>query len=218
MKTSSDGRKFIEVFEGLALKAYKDSVRVWTIGYGHTSAAGPPTVRPGMTIDRETADNILANDLARVEYNVASCIHGPLTQDEFDALVSFDFNTGKLKAGSIDDKINRGDKAAAMATLLQYNHADGRVLRGLTRRRKGEKVMFEGDMAKALRIAGTPSMVSVSTGGAIAAGAAVAIQQGLPPQLIAVIVLGIIGFVAFKFIKKRGGVANAISYIKGRLK
>lgn len=153
MKTSNNGRALIEAFEGLFLHAYQDSVGVWTIGYGHTSAAGGLAVNPGMTITREQADEMLADDLSRVEQNVESCIHVPLQQYEFDALVSFDFNTGSLRKGSIDDKINQGKKQAAMNTLLLYNHAGGNVLAGLTRRRHAEKLMFEGNIAESLKLA-----------------------------------------------------------------
>jgi lysozyme len=155
MKTSANGRALIEAFEGLYLKAYQDSVGVWTIGYGHTSAAGGPQVSPGMKITEEEADKFLSDDLTRVEYDVCKYIQVDLNQNEFDALVSFHFNTGKLKSGSIDDKINAGDKRAAMETLLQYDHAGGQQLRGLTRRRQAEKMLFEGDVAGALRLAGS---------------------------------------------------------------
>jgi len=156
MKTSADGRALIEAFEGLFLTAYYDSVHVLTIGLGHTNLAGTaPFVSPGMTITAQEADAILAVDLAKVEADVAKAIKVPLAQYEFDALVSFDFNTGKLRAGSVDDKINANDKAAAMATLLQYDRAGGKVLRGLTRRRNAEKLMFEGNVKAALDLAHT---------------------------------------------------------------
>ncbi len=154
MKTSPDGRALIEAFEGLFLKTYYDSVHVLTIGYGHTNLADvPPFINPGDTITQQQADEILAADLAAVEKNVSKVIHAPLKQYEFDALVSFDFNTGKLRSGSVDDKINRGDKTAAMQTLLQYNKAGGQVLRGLTRRRQAEKLLFEGHIQEALTLA-----------------------------------------------------------------
>src|SRR5690242_15938509 len=106
MKTSASGRKLIEAFEGLRLKAYQDAVEVWTIGYGHTSAAGDPHVHAGMVITEAQADQILSDDLAAVERNVQRLITKPLAQYELDALVSFDFNTGDLAKSSIDNKIN----------------------------------------------------------------------------------------------------------------
>ncbi len=163
MKTSAEGRALIEAFEGLYLTAYRDSVGVWTIGYGHTSAAGGMKVTPGLKITQQQADQLLTSDLASVEKQVEACIKVPLNQSELDALVSFHFNTGKLKVGSIDDKINAGNKEAAMATLLQYNHADGQVLRGLTRRRQAEKLLFEGKVTEALKLAGAKAPASKPT-------------------------------------------------------
>lgn len=157
MKTSADGRAFIEAFEGKFLKTYDDGTGVLTIGYGHTSAAGPPAVARGQTITEAQCDEILANDLAAVEKNVERLIKAPMTQSQFDALVSFDFNTGSLGKGSIDDKINAGDPTAAMATLLQYDHAGGRQMAGLTRRRQAERLLFTGQVAQGMKLAGAHS-------------------------------------------------------------
>src|SRR5215510_10471108 len=121
MKTSATGRAFIEAFEGKILHTYDDGTGVLTIGYGHTDAAGPPPVRSGQKITEAEADAILSDDLGKVERNIKV----PMTQAQFDALVSFDFNTGSLAKSSIDDKINAGNPSAAMATLLQYDHAGG---------------------------------------------------------------------------------------------
>lgn len=154
MKTSANGRAFIEAFEGKFLRTYDDGTGVLTIGYGHTSAAGPPKVFRGQTITEAECDAILAADLAAVEKNVERCIKVPMTQQQFDALVSFDFNTGSLAKSSIDDKINAGNAAAAMNTLLQYDHAGGRVMAGLTRRRQAERLMFTGQVAASLKLAG----------------------------------------------------------------
>lgn len=154
MKTSADGRAFIEAFEGKFLHTYDDGTGVLTIGYGHTSAAGPPSVARGQNITEAQCDAILANDLAAVEKNVDRCIKVPMTQSQFDALVSFDFNTGSLAKSSIDDKINAGNPTAAMSTLLQYDHAGGRQMDGLTRRRQAERLMFTGQAVQAMRLAG----------------------------------------------------------------
>src|SRR5215467_1837064 len=115
MKTSATGRAFIEAFEGKILHTYDDGTGVLTIGYGHTDAAGPPPVKRGQVITEAQADAILSDDLGKVERNVERCIKVPMTQSQFDALVSFDFNTGDLAKSSIDDKINAGNASAAMA-------------------------------------------------------------------------------------------------------
>jgi lysozyme len=153
VKTSANGRAFIEAFEGKYLHTYDDGTGVLTIGYGHTSAAGLPKVVRGMTISDAECDAILANDLGKVESQVCKLVKAPLTQAQFDALVSFDFNTGALGT-SIAGKINSGNLTAAMNTLLQYDHAGGRVMAGLTRRRQAERLMFTGQVAAALKLAG----------------------------------------------------------------
>lgn len=153
MKTSSAGRQFIEQFEGLILQAYDDandhivpaggtSRGVLTIGYGHTSAAGAPTVHPGQVITKQQADSILATDLSKVEANVTRVVKVPLTQNQFDALVSFDFNTGALGRSSILTSLNKGDYTDAANRILLYNKAGGNVLKGLVRRREAEKKLF----------------------------------------------------------------------------
>jgi lysozyme len=154
MKTSATGRAFIEVFEGKFLRTYDDGTGVLTIGYGHTTAAGAPAVTRGMTITDEECDSILAADLSKVEADVERIVKVPLSQNQFDALVSFHFNTGALGTGTVDNKLNAGNTASAMDTLLQYDHAGGRQMDGLTRRRQAERLMFVGQVAAAMKLAG----------------------------------------------------------------
>src|SRR5271166_4274141 len=103
MKTSQTGLNLIEQFEGLILGAYDDATDkivptggssrgTLTIGYGHTSSAGPPKVYVGQRITKDQANQILAADLAVVEQQVSSRVKVPLNQNQFDALVSFTFN------------------------------------------------------------------------------------------------------------------------------
>jgi lysozyme len=155
-KTSDDGRRFIEAFEGLFLHTYDDGTGVLTIGYGHTSAAGPPRVYRGMTITKDSADAILAADLASVEAEVGHLVKVPLTQPQFDALVSFQFNTGWLGHSncSLLRHLNHGDYLTADRDFALYNIAGGKVLRGLVRRRHAEMEMFNGNVQTALQIAG----------------------------------------------------------------
>jgi lysozyme len=155
MKTSPNGRAFIEAFEGKYLHAYDDGTGVITIGYGHTNLAGvPPRVFAGQTISELQADQILADDLSTVEKDVERFIRVPMTQAQFDALVSFHFNTGALGKSTIDNKFNIGDINGAMQTLLMYDHAGGRQMAGLTRRRKAERLMFLGNVVSAMALAG----------------------------------------------------------------
>ena len=147
MKTSDNGRKFIEGFEGLYLHTYDDGTGVLTIGYGHTTAAGPPAVERGQTITQEQADQMLSSDLGKVESQVNELVTVPLTQNQFDALVSFQFNTGALGHSSALTALNKGDYTTAANDLCLYdkdhNHAgEFVVVPGLVRRRQAEKEMF----------------------------------------------------------------------------
>ncbi len=142
MRTSPNGRKFIEGWEGLYLHAYDDGTGVWTIGYGHTSAAGPPRVHPGQVITHQQADDILAADLHSVEVEVNRVVHVVLNQNQFDTLVSFDFNTGALHRSSLIRDINGGRLDRVHEDLMMWVHAGGRVLRGLVNRRTAESRLF----------------------------------------------------------------------------
>ena len=147
MKTSDSGRRFIEQFEGLFLHAYDDGTGTLTIGYGHTTAAGLPHVYPGMTITKDQADAILSSDLAAVEADVAHFVKVPLDQNQFDALVSFDFNTGALGRSSLLHAVNSGDVSGVRDDLMMWCHAGGRVLPGLVRRRRAEADLFNKAVA-----------------------------------------------------------------------
>jgi lysozyme len=92
--TSAAGRAALVAREGCRLSAYRDSAGVPTIGVGHTGRAGPPPVALGMTITRNEAEAIFAADLAPFEAAVLRAVAAPLTQNQFDALVSLAFNIG----------------------------------------------------------------------------------------------------------------------------
>ena len=142
MKTSLRGILAIINEEALVLSTYRDAGGVLTIGVGHTAAAGGMAPKPGTRITIEQAIALLASDLAKFERRVSAAVKHALKQHEFDALVSFDFNTGKIAGGTVDDKLNQGDIESAMATLQQYDKAGGRKLAGLDRRRDSEEAMF----------------------------------------------------------------------------
>lgn len=141
MKTSDAGINFIKNFEGLRLKAYKDVVGVWTIGYGHTKG-----VRSGHEITEDEAEDLLRSDLADFEAAVNKAVKVPLAQYEFDALVSFAYNVGKtaLVNSSLLRMLNAGDRDKAADQFLRWDKAGGKVVKGLTNRRKAERAMFLG--------------------------------------------------------------------------
>lgn len=145
MRTGKAGLDLIKFFEGCSLRAYKDSVGVWTIGYGHTSAAGAPKVVSRLTISQDEAEAILARDLGKYEADVTRAVRVPLTQNQFDALVSWHYNTGAVGRATLTKKLNEGDYAAVPRELAKWNKAGGKVLKGLTRRRKAEADLWSSD-------------------------------------------------------------------------
>ncbi len=130
-------------FEGCRLRAYQDVAGVWTIGYGHTSRAGPPQVRSGMCITKAQAEEILRNDVERVAHRVAQVLGADaesLTPNQFGALVSFAYNVGigNLKRSSVLKAVREGRHEDVPRLLLRWTKAGGRRLRGLVRRRRAE--------------------------------------------------------------------------------
>ncbi len=148
MQTSAAGRAAIKQREGVVLTAYLDSVGIWTIGVGHTSAAGAPKVSSGMKITAAEADEILSRDLAVFEAAVSSAVRVNLTQNEFDALVSLAFNigAGAFKKSTLIKKLNAGDRMGAADQFLVWNKGtvNGKkvAIKGLTTRRTAERKQF----------------------------------------------------------------------------
>lgn len=137
MVTSEKGLNLIKSFEGLRLTAYRCPAGKWTIGYGHTR-----NVKKGMYISEEVATHFLIEDVQRVEPVINSydgIYHW--TQNEFDALASFAFNCG---TGNLKKLLKYGQRTKSQIAdaILLYNKANGRVLRGLVRRRKAERELF----------------------------------------------------------------------------
>ena len=147
MSTSVAGRKAITAHEGNVLTAYPDPAtggEPWTIGVGHTSAAGLPKVVKGMRITAAQSDEILSRDLKTFEAGVRSAVKVPLNQNEFDALVSLAFNIGlgAFSKSTLVKKLNAGDRAGAADQFLVWNKAAGKVMKGLSSRRASERSLF----------------------------------------------------------------------------
>ena len=139
MKTSNAGLHIIMKYEGCRLKAYKalPTEKYYTIGYGHYGE----DVAFNMVITQTEAIKLLNKDLAKFEKIVAKK-NLNLTQNMFDALVSFTYNCGE---GNLDKLIyNRSLKQIADA-MLKYNKAGGKVYSGLTKRRNEERALFLKD-------------------------------------------------------------------------
>ncbi len=145
MKTSDSGVAFIAACEGVVTHAYRDVAGVWTIGVGHTAAAGAPRPASGMTITRDEAFAILARDLARCEARVARRLPNA-SQTAFDGAVSFDFNTGAIDRASWVPAFLAGDRRLARTRLMLWVKAGGHTLAGLVKRRAAEaRLIFDGD-------------------------------------------------------------------------
>ncbi len=149
-KLSAKGLNFIKSHEERVLKAYKDAGYGWaraTIGYGHTSLAGPPKVYKGMVITAAEANAILKSDLEVFENIVKKNVKVPLAQGQYDALVSFVFNVGgpNFSGSTLLRKLNREDYSGAAMEFPKWRKSNGKVLRGLIKRRAAEQSIFLAD-------------------------------------------------------------------------
>lgn len=135
-----DGINLVELSEGVRLTAYRDDVGVLTIGYGHTG----PDVYEGQTITKMEADQLLMHDVRSAERDVHAMVKVPLNQPKYDALVDFVFNLGgpALHGSTLLRLLNAGDYAGADAEFKKWDHAGGKVLAGLTKRRAAEAALF----------------------------------------------------------------------------
>ena len=145
MKTGLNGLNLIKEKEGLRLKPYLCSAGVATIGYGSTMYAdGRKVTLKDAAISESQALELLANTLGKYEKAVNDYVKVSLTQNEFDALVSFTYNlgAGNLLSSTLLKKLNAGDKAGAANQFEVWNKAGGKVLEGLVKRRAAEKALF----------------------------------------------------------------------------
>jgi lysozyme len=149
--TNAAGRHLIETFEGLRTDAYIDTHDpktgdpIWACGYGHSSNAGAPLVKPGDKWSPDYADEVLTNDLKKYEDKVRWYVKVPLTSNQFSALVSAAYNlsTEHFVKLITDSKLNDEIYTGVAAALMQFNISRGGVLRGLTARRKAEGALFD---------------------------------------------------------------------------
>jgi lysozyme len=137
-RINAAGLALVKQWEGLKTKAYRDVAGIWTIGYGHTSAAGAPAVKPNMVITEAEAERILRADLAKFEERVARLVKVPLNDNQHAVLVSFDFNTGALHSSTLLKKLNAGNYDAVPAELMKWVNAGGKRVKGLVNRRAAE--------------------------------------------------------------------------------
>lgn len=145
-KTISDqGLALIKHHEGLRLNRYNDAVGYPTIGYGHLIKDGENLHQ----ITEAEAEALLRDDVREAENAVNRLVKVPVTQEQFDALVSFTFNlgSGSLSESTLLRKLNAGDYAGAANEFPRWVYADGNKLTGLVNRRHDERGLFVGGIA-----------------------------------------------------------------------
>ena len=148
MDLSPIGRAALEAREGCRLAAYKDSVGVWTIGYGHTTAAGGLTVKAGLTITQRQADDLFDVDVLKYVDPVRKALNGnACAQEQFDAFCSIAYNIGPVAFAHATflRKFLAGDAAGCAAAILDWNKPAAIIAR-----RQGERDQFLTPYAKAL--------------------------------------------------------------------
>ena len=137
-KTGELGQELIKFFEGCRLESYLCPSHIWTIGYGSTG----PEVVEGLHITQAVANQMLRDDLDRFERAVIENIDVALDQCEFDALVSFSFNTGAgaLQESTLRKRLNRGENKATVFSeeLPRWVNGANGPLEGLVKRRAAE--------------------------------------------------------------------------------
>jgi lysozyme len=162
MRISPTGLAIVKAFESCLepvkgrpgyFKPYVDPVGVLTIGWGHTNHHDPKFTASTVW-SQQQCDDALAGDMAVFEAHVAKFAKVALSQNEFDALVSWAYNTGGPETATLWRKLNAGDRASIPKELAKWNRGGGKVLNGLVRRRQAEGQLFAGDVAGALKTAG----------------------------------------------------------------
>jgi len=139
-KISKNGINEIKRFEGWRSQVYLDSAGLATIGYGHL-------LKPNETyfmIDLDEGERILRQDVSIAENAVNDFVKVYISQNMFDALVSFVFNVGvnAFKNSTLLRLLNSGDYSGASAQLPRWNKAGGVVNQGLVNRRESEQQLF----------------------------------------------------------------------------
>ena len=144
MKTSQVGIDLISSFEDTRFEAYDDGVGVWTIGIGTTVYPNGTKVKKGDSCTLDQAKSYFSHDLKRFEASVNNLVKVPLSQNQFDALVSLVYNigSGNFASSTLLKKLNAKDYAGAAEQFPRWNKGGGKVMKGLVRRRDAERALF----------------------------------------------------------------------------
>lgn len=232
MKTSEVGLAIVRAFEGCLkpvagrpgyFKPYVCPAGVLTIGWGSTNHHEPKFTATSVWSQKQ-CDDALKSVMATFENHVRRNAKVPLAQHEFDALVSWSYNTGGPAHASLWKALNAGNKSAIPDKLKAWNKANGKVLNGLVRRREAEAKLFAGNINGALATAGvaklkplpmpqkvdapkkapgrTGTAVVVGTGTAAAAKKA-SDHYGVGVAIAIIAVVAVAAFIAWRFWPKK---------------
>ena len=140
MEISAKSLDLIKKFEGLELESYLCPADVWTIGYGSTKG-----VKEGMSITEEEAEALLKKEAQEYCDYVKEYVSVTLTQNQFDALVSWTYNLGprNLKNSTLLEVLNKEEYDKVPEQILRWTKAAGKELNGLVRRRQAEADLFQ---------------------------------------------------------------------------
>lgn len=199
MQISDRGLQAIIKREGVFFHAYKDTVGVWTIGTGHTSAAGAPKVFPGMTITKAQNDEILRNDLKPIQDQFEEYVKVPVTQNQYDAIVSIVFNVGpRFWKSQCIRYLNEGKVNQAAAAIMQWSKPPE-----IIGRRRTEQVQFLTPDPKPTPIAHATAGAIVAAGGATAASAAASYPYHWHWILLGTAAAALVSWLAIRFFERR---------------
>ena len=141
---SNNGMKLLEQFEGLRLEAYLDSAGIATIGFGTIKYPNGSKVKLGDKITKTQAKDYKLYDLKEFESTVNTSVPVPLSQNQYDALVSISYNIGSnaFKNSTLLKKLNAGDYKGAAEQFLVWNKVNSKRVQGLVNRREAERNLF----------------------------------------------------------------------------
>ena len=145
MKVNQEGLDIIKHFEGYSSTVYADPIGIPTIGFGSIwDKEGNRLTMDHEPITEQEGEFLLVRELKHVESAIARLIRVKLTENQFSAIASLTFNigSGRLKSSTLRAKINREDYSGASDEFPKWRRAGGRILKGLVRRRKAERELF----------------------------------------------------------------------------
>lgn len=132
-------------FEGFSATPYRDPVGIWTIGYGSTrDVLGHPVTAHTPPVNKAVAEGLMRRDLTAAATVVHDDVRVPLTENERAALEDFVYNlgAGAFAGSTLLRMLNAGNFKGASLEFLRWDHAGGKVLAGLLRRRQAERAEF----------------------------------------------------------------------------